>query len=125
MSYTEVFTDFICELLGRIDVAKNLCYIISMTLEELKYKTKPVFDKYRIKYAGVFGSFARGEEKKDSDMDIMIDYHRPFSLLDLIGLENALKDLLQKKVDIVTENGASKYMKSGMLKDLKVFYGQR
>ena len=96
-----------------------------MTLEELKLKTKPVFDKYRIKYAGVFGSFARGEEKADSDVDIMIDYHRPFSLLDLIGLENDLKDLLQKKVDGVTENGASKYMKSGMLKDLKVFYGQR
>ena len=55
----------------------------------------------------------------------MIDYHRPFSLLKLIGLENDLKDLLQKKVDVVTENGASKYMKPGMLKDLKVFYGQR
>ena len=55
----------------------------------------------------------------------MIDYHRPFSLLDLIGLENDLKDLLQKKVDVVTENGASKYMKSSMLKDLKILYGQR
>lgn len=96
-----------------------------MTLEELKYKTKPVFDKYRIKYAGVFGSFARSEEKTDSDVDIMIDYQRPFSLLDLIGLENDLKDLLHKKVDVVTENGASKYMKPRMLKDLKVFYGQR
>ena len=96
-----------------------------MTFEELKLKTKPVFDKYRIKYAGVFGSFARGEEKSDSDIDIMIDYQRPFSLLDLIGLENDLKDLLKKGVDVVTENGASKYMKSEMLKDLKIFYGQR
>ncbi|MBI2631261.1 nucleotidyltransferase family protein [Candidatus Nomurabacteria bacterium] len=96
-----------------------------MTLEELERKTRPVFDKYRIKYAGVFGSFARGEERADSDVDIMIDYNRPFSLLDLIGLENDLKDLLQKKVDVVTENGASKYMKSKMLRDLKVFYGQR
>ncbi|OGI59782.1 hypothetical protein A2814_00325 [Candidatus Nomurabacteria bacterium RIFCSPHIGHO2_01_FULL_38_19] len=96
-----------------------------MTLEELKYKTESVFDKYPIKYAGVFGSFARGEEKSDSDVDIMIDYYRPFSLLDLIGLENNLKDLLQKKVDVVTENGASKYMKPNMLRDLKVFYGSR
>lgn len=96
-----------------------------MTLEELQQKTKPIFEKYRVKYAGVFGSFARGEDKTDSDIDIMIDYYRPFSLLKLIGLENDLKDLLQKKVDIVTENGASKYMKSRMLKDLKVFYGQR
>lgn len=96
-----------------------------MNLAELQQKTKPVFDKYPIKYAGVFGSFARGENRADSDIDIMIDYHRPFSLLRLIGLENDLKDLLQKKVDVVTENGASKYMKQGMLKDLKVFYGQR
>jgi len=96
-----------------------------VTLEELQQKTKPVLDKYGIKYAGVFGSFARGENRIDSDVDIMIDYYRPFSLLKLIGLENDLKDLLQKKVDVVTENGASKYMKAGMLKDLKVFYGQR
>ncbi len=96
-----------------------------MTLEELRQTTAPVFDKYRIKYAGLFGSYARGEENTDSDVDIMIDYNRPFSLLDLIGLENDLKDLLHKKVDVVTENGASKYMKPNMLRDLKVFYGQR
>ena len=52
-----------------------------MTLEELQQKTKVIFDKYPIKYAGVFGSFARGEEKADSDIDIMIDYHRPFRFL--------------------------------------------
>jgi len=105
-------------------LAVILCYYVAMTLEELKSKTKPILDKYSLKYAGVFGSFAR-EAGAESDIDIMIDYHRPFSLLKLIGLENDLKDILKTRVDVVTENGASKYMKPYMLKDLKVFYGQR
>ena len=49
------------------------CYNTGMTLEELKQKTTPIFDKYRIKYAGVFGSFARGENKTDSDMHACLD----------------------------------------------------
>ncbi len=96
-----------------------------MTLEDLKQKTKSILDKYPLKYAGVFGSFARGEVHPESDIDILIDYHRPFSILDLIRLENNLKDTLKTKVDVVTENGVSKYMKSGIMRDLKIFYGQR
>jgi predicted nucleotidyltransferase len=51
---------------------------------------------------GIFGSFARGENKKGSDIDILIEFKNPPSLLTLIRLENELTDILGVKVDMVT-----------------------
>ena len=51
---------------------------------------------------GIFGSFARGENKKDSDIDILIKFKNSPSLLTLIRLENELTDILGVKVDLVT-----------------------
>jgi len=96
-----------------------------MTIEEIAKKASPILAAYPIKYAGLFGSLARGEESENSDIDILIDYERPFSLIDLVGLQNRLRDLFQRDVDVVTERGMSKYMKTGILSDLRIFYGQR
>jgi predicted nucleotidyltransferase len=51
---------------------------------------------------GLFGSFARGENKKGSDIDILVEFKESPSLLTLIKLENDLSDLLGIKVDLVT-----------------------
>lgn len=51
---------------------------------------------------GIFGSFARGENKQGSDIDILIEFKNPPSLLTLIRLENELTDILGIKVDLVT-----------------------
>ncbi|KXK23188.1 MAG: DNA polymerase beta domain-containing protein [Bacteroidetes bacterium OLB12] len=57
---------------------------------------------YRI---GVFGSFARGDNKQDSDLDILValDYSLKPSLLDLVAIEQALTSALGIQVDLVTE----------------------
>lgn len=51
---------------------------------------------------GVFGSYARGEENDNSDLDILIDFDIKVDLLELIGLEQELSELLGIKVDLVT-----------------------
>jgi len=51
---------------------------------------------------GIFGSFARGENKKGSDIDILIEFRNSPSLLTLIRLENELTDIIGVKVDLVT-----------------------
>jgi predicted nucleotidyltransferase len=51
---------------------------------------------------GVFGSYARGEQLADSDLDILIDFDTNVNLLDLIGLEQELSEQLGIKVDLVT-----------------------
>lgn len=84
-----------------------------------------VFDRNDISYAGLFGSAARGEDGPDSDIDILVRFSKQKTLLDLVGLEDELTSRLHKKVDLVTENSLSPYLRDSILNDLQVFYGSR
>ena len=82
---------------------------------------KPIIDilkKHKIRKAGIFGSYARGEEKKNSDIDILIDVGgRKFSLLDLVSLEMELEKKMGKKIDLLTYAGINSHLKEYILKD--------
>jgi predicted nucleotidyltransferase len=68
---------------------------------------------------GIFGSFARGENKKGSDIDILIEFKNPPSLLGLIRIENELSEILGCKVDLVTTGSLkNKRIKNSIKKDL-------
>lgn len=87
-------------------------------LEKLKPKIVKVLKKYNVARAGIFGSYARGEEKKNSDIDILIEVKgKKFSLIDLIRLEMELKKALKKKVDLLTYKGISPYLRSNILEE--------
>ena len=64
---------------------------------------KELRQKYKIKEIGVFGSYVRGEQKKKSDVDVLVEFEETstLSLLGFIGLENYLGSLLGVKVDLV------------------------
>ena len=51
----------------------------------------------------MFGSVARGEDRFDSDVDLLVEMQDDRSLLDLVGLEQELEELLQRKVDGLTD----------------------
>ena len=59
---------------------------------------------------GVFGSVARGESRPDSDIDFLVEMDNGRSLLDLIELSQDLETLLQRKVDVLTDQGMSPYL---------------
>ena len=65
----------------------------------------------------VFGSFARGDNRSDSDLDLLIDLQPGRSLLDLIAIKQDLEDLLGLKVDVVTERSLSPYMRETVFKE--------
>ncbi len=67
---------------------------------------------------GVFGSYARGEENEQSDLDILIDFDMKVDLLELIGLEQALSELLGIKVDLITLRSINASLKSYIESDL-------
>lgn len=68
--------------------------------------------------AGIFGSYARGEQTKKSDIDILIKVKaKKFSLLDLVGLELELERVLEKKVDLLTYNGIDPLLRDSILKE--------
>ncbi|MDI6791680.1 MAG: nucleotidyltransferase family protein [bacterium] len=57
--------------------------------------------KYRVKELGVFGSYVRGEQKKRSDVDILVEFNELPNIFLLIDLEDYLRKLLRKKIDLV------------------------
>ena len=59
---------------------------------------------YRVKRLGIFGSYVRGEQREDSDVDILVTFDEPISLLKLVNFENYLQDITGVKVDVVPEN---------------------
>jgi hypothetical protein len=79
---------------------------IKKTLSEHKEELKR---NYQVKDIGIFGSYVRGEQKKKSDVDILVEFEESskLSLLDFIELENYLSDMLGVKVDLV-EKGTLK-----------------
>ena len=84
-------------------------------LKKIKPRIVKVLKSHGIKKAGIFGSYARGEQKKNSDIDILIKYNN--SLLKLVGLEMELKKILRKKVDLVTYDGLNPRLREIILKD--------
>jgi len=86
-------------------------------LQEIKRKIIPILKKNGVIKAGIFGSYARGEQKKNSDVDILIKYGKSKSLLDLVRLERELKELLKKKVDIITYNSINHLIKDRILSE--------
>lgn len=85
----------------------------------------PILERNDVKFAGVFGSAARGEAEGDSDIDILISFRKPRSLLKIIELERNLSDALGERVDLVTEKSLSPYIRENVMRDLKPIYGER
>jgi predicted nucleotidyltransferase len=74
------------------------------------------FDPLKI---GIFGSFARGDNKKGSDLDILVEFKESPTLLTLIKLENDLSEILGIKVDLITTGALkNKRIKRSIKKDL-------
>jgi predicted nucleotidyltransferase len=75
------------------------------TLDEIKdiiaAHKKDLAEKFSVKTIGVFGSYVRGEQKKKSDLDVLVEFIEPIGLFKFIDLENYLSDLLGVKVDLV------------------------
>ena len=77
----------------------------------------PLLRKYGVVKAGIFGSFARGETTKKSDIDILVQFKGRKSLFDLVRLERELKSTLKKEVDLLTYNSIHPLLKDTILKD--------
>lgn len=80
-------------------------------IKEILQAQKPhLYQKYGVTEIGVFGSYVRGEQRPDSDIDILIELERPpkIGLMGLVGLELYLSELLDQKVDIAIRKNLRK-----------------
>ena len=67
----------------------------------LKQNKQDLRREFKVKELGIFGSYVRGEQKKNSDVDILVDFSQTPGLFDYMKVENRLSDILHKKVDLV------------------------
>jgi predicted nucleotidyltransferase len=88
---------------------------IEKILTEYKAKLKR---EYKIREIGIFGSFVRGEQKKTSDFDILVEFDEVPDLLKFIELERFLEELLKIKVDLVRKQAIRKELKERILKEV-------
>ena len=75
-----------------------------------------------IRRAALFGSLARGEGRADSDIDLLVTFAKPKSLLTVVRLERELAAELGRRVDLLTEESISPFIRSRIAGDLKVVY---
>jgi len=81
--------------------------------------------KNNIEYLGLFGSFARGEVKKDSDVDLLVKFkdNAGVGLFELVRLEKELTEKLGRKVELITK--LNKHVKEYAQKDMITLYEER
>ena len=77
---------------------------------------------HEIRRLRLFGSFARGQEGPDSDVDLIVDFRGRKSLFDLMDAEESLAELFARDVDLLTEPGLSPYMRDSILAETQVIF---
>lgn len=86
-------------------------------IKQIKDKILPILKKEGVKRSAIFGSYVRGEERGDSDIDILIEPPKKMSLFDLAGLKLDLEEVLGREVDIITYNSIHPLLREYILKD--------
>ena len=86
-------------------------------IEAIKKKMIPVLKNFNVKKAGIFGSYARGEQKRNSDIDLLIEINNGADLFDLIRLKANLEKETKKRVDLVEYNLIRKELKKKILNE--------
>ena len=88
-------------------------------IEILKNHDDFIKREYGVKNIGVFGSFARGEEKEGSDIDVLVDFNEGAKTFDhFMELKFFLEDLFGRKIDLVTVTALRPQLKEGILKEV-------
>jgi predicted nucleotidyltransferase len=75
-----------------------------------------------IAFLGLFGSFARGEAARRSDIDLLVRFRHPKSLLEIVRIERELAKRLGRKVDLITEDAVSPYLRDRILSSVIGIY---
>ncbi len=89
-----------------------------MTREETIHTITNYFGRYAIRQLGLFGSFARKEDKKTSDIDILVDFKETIDLFELVNITQELSALLGRKVDVITTKSLYPALKQSIQNDL-------
>lgn len=92
----------------------NKTHIINTIVDYLK--------QYKVVEIGVFGSFARDEMTDKSDIDILVEYGRGTTILDIVKMKQELYELIGRKIDLVSKRAVRKRIMENIQTDLQTVY---
>ena len=75
-------------------------------------------ERFKVKTIGVFGSYVRGEQRRKSDVDVLVEFKEPIDLFEFMDLENYLTDLLGIKVDLVSKKALKPHIGKRILEEV-------
>lgn len=88
-----------------------------MSIEEIRERIAPILEKWRVRRASVFGSYARGEADDNSDVDILVELSEDMSLMDLVELKLEIEDAIGKRVDLVEFDAVKPSIRKSVMED--------
>lgn len=86
-------------------------------------KMSAFLQSYGARRIAIFGSYARGEGKPGSDIDVLVEFSERKTLLEFVGIERQLSELLGVKVDLLTEKSISPYLIDRIKEEMEVIHG--
>ena len=95
------------------------------TIAQLKKSVMPVARRFGLKKVAVFGSAARGEMKKRSDIDLLLDVPPGTTLLDLVAMRSDFRERFGHPVDVVTYDALHPLMRDEVLQEQKILYAKK
>ena len=85
-------------------------------LESIKKIIIPILKRNNVVRAGIFGSYARGEQRKDSDVDIVVELKKDIGF-GFVGIQFEIEEKLKKKVDLLTYKSINPYLRKRIFKE--------
>ena len=92
---------------------------LDLVLEQLRSLLPDLRARYGVRSLGVFGSYVRGEQDSDSDLDLLVEFDdRPLSLFEFVRLENEISDALNLKIDLVEKRALKPHIGQYILREV-------
>ena len=87
-------------------------------IKKILLNQKEMFEQYKIKNLGIFGSYLAGKNKKNSDIDLLVEFKESVNIFEFIHLRREIQKILKTKIDLTTPNALKPYIKNKILHEV-------
>ena len=94
-----------------------------MDIKNTLLKNRGVLKKFKVSKIGIFGSYVSGKVRKNSDIDLLVEFKETIDLFDFVHLVDEIQRLLKKKVDLATPETIKPYIKTKILNEVEWIEG--
>ena len=91
----------------------------NLIIENLREQKNIIKNNYKANIIGLFGSLVRGEQRPDSDVDILVEFDKDADLINYLALSDYLENILGRKVDLVSLPFLRDKIRPSVIKDLR------